>query len=314
MFLDKKQNLILAPMAGISDIPFRKISYDFGADIAVTEMINARGLIEGSKKTYSLMRIDKREINTGIQLFGNDIEIMKRAVEIVCESNLNIKFIDINAGCPAKKVIRGGSGGALLKNLKKLEIMLNSVKSVSNIPVSCKVRIGYDENTISEIVNAIKSSGVKIITIHGRTVKQGFKGKSDLSWIKSFNNDKDMQYIISGDINTPDKAVEIMDKYPKFHVMIGRGALGNPFIFDYIKDLRRNGNYNRVNKEELFKTIRKHYKFMLKVFGDYGVILMRKHIGWYLKGLPGSKKLKDKINKIGEYNDVIRELDKYDRN
>ncbi len=314
MFLDKKQNLILAPMAGISDIPFRKISYDFGADIAVTEMINARGLIEGSKKTYSLMRIDEKEKNTGIQLFGNDMAIMQRAVEIVCESNLNAKFIDINAGCPAKKVIRSGSGGALLKDLKKLEIILNSVKSVSNIPISCKVRIGYSENNIDEIVDAVKSSGVRIITIHGRTVKQGFKGESNLSWIKYFNNDKDMQYIISGDINTPDKAVEIMDKFPESHIMIGRGTLGNPFIFNYIKDLKGSGKYNKVNKEELFKTIRRHYKFMLETFGDYGVILMRKHIGWYLKGLPGAKKLKDKINRLEEYSDVIKELDAYDRN
>ncbi|MCD6246368.1 tRNA-dihydrouridine synthase [candidate division WOR-3 bacterium] len=307
----KNTNLILAPMAGITDMPFRRICNKFGADITVTEMVSARGLIEGSEKSFKLLHIDKDEKNTGIQIFGNDPLVMARAAKIV--SRFNPAFIDINAGCPAKKVIKSGSGGGLLNDLDNFKRVLNAVVENSEVPVTCKTRIGFADDYSDEIIDIIYEAGIRKIAIHGRTVKMGFKGSANYDWCKHINKFHDVRFALNGDIDSPRMAMDLILQYPGTDIMIGRGALGNPFIFEKIKKAILGELINDISYKIWFDTVREHYNLMLEYYGDYGLILMRKHVGWYLKGMRNSKKIKDFIFRSNNYKEIIEVLGEYDR-
>ncbi|NIA22677.1 MAG: tRNA dihydrouridine synthase DusB [Proteobacteria bacterium] len=307
----KNTDLILAPMAGITDMPFRKICGRFGADITVTEMVSARGLVEGSEKSFRLLYIDEDEKRTGIQIFGNDPQVMAKAAKIV--SRYRPEFIDINAGCPAKKVVKNGSGGGLLSDLDNFENVLKAVVENSGVPVTCKTRIGFADDYSDEIIDVIYEAGIRKIAIHGRTVKMGFKGVANYDWCKYIDKFPDVKFVLNGDIDSSQRAMELIERYPESNIMIGRGALGNPFIFEKIKKAMRGEPASDLSYEIWFDTIKEHYDLMLKYYGDYGLILMRKHVGWYLNGMHDSKRIKDFIFRSNNYEEIIEVLRQYDR-
>ncbi len=291
-------------------MPFRKICTENGADIVITEMVSARGLIEGSTKTLRLLYIAE-ENNAGIQIFGHEPLVMAKAAKII--SRYNPLFIDINTGCPAKKVIKSGSGGGLLRELDNMREVLKAVVENSGVPVTCKTRIGFNDDYSDEIIDIIRETGIKTIAVHGRTVKMGFKGIANYNWCKYASKFDDTKFILNGDIDSAPKALSLLSAYPEMDIMIGRGALGNPFIFNDIKKTLEGNTAKEVSFDIWLSIIEKHYKLMLDYYGDYGIILMRKHMGWYLKGMPQSKKIKDFIFRSNDYNEIMKVLQNYDR-
>lgn len=293
--LNIESNLILAPMAGYSDSPYRRIARRFGAGAVISELISADGIIRRNKKTTDLLRFHEDERPIGIQIFGNDVKIMQEASVIVQEWKPD--FIDINLGCSVRRVIKSGSGAALLSNPDQIgEIACNIIKFVS-LPVTAKIRIGIDADTknYAEVVNVLQDSGISFISVHGRTRSQAFRGESDWDIIKEIKIISKIPVIGNGDINSHSEAMSRLNNSGCDAVMIGRGAVGNPWIFcDHIPD-----------EKEFVGQIKEHLDLMLEHYGNSGIILFRKHIAKYIRGLKNSKMLRASLMTANSREEVI---------
>ena len=285
--------LLLAPMEDVSDPPFRAICKEYGADVMFTEFISSEGLIRDAFKSLQKLDIFEYERPIAIQIFGHDINSMRKSTEI-CEK-VNPDFIDINYGCPVKKVTCKGAGAGILKDIPKMVKMTKEIVNSTHLPVTVKTRLGWDDNSkyIVEVAEKLQDVGIKAITIHGRTRKQMYKGEADWSLIAKVKENNRIRIPVfgNGDVDCAQSAKQKKEKYGVDGIMIGRGAIGYPWIFNEIKHFLKTGELlNKPNLKERINICRKHLKFSIKWKGEVlGIVETRRHYSNYFKNIPNFK-------------------------
>lgn len=308
-----ENKVFLSPMAGVTDLPFRLICKEQNCGMLYTEMINAKALCYDDENTKKMLRIEEDEHPIAVQIFGSEPEYMGRATEIMNEYPNEI--LDINMGCPAPKVIRNGDGSALMKNPKLAEEVLKAVVKKSKKPVTLKIRKGWDDNTVNavEIAKIAEACGISALAIHGRTREQYYSGKADWDIITEIKENISIPVIGNGDVFTIQDAINMLDKTNCDAIMIGRGAQGNPWIFKRINHYMQTGEIlPEPTLDEKINTAIKHLRLAVEEHGEYiAVREMRKHVAWYLKGLKNSARVRDEVNKIESYEEVINKLNMY---
>lgn len=313
--IELKNNVVLAPMAGITDIAFRTICKSFGAGLVYTEMVSAKGLYYKDIKTKQLMKINKGERPVALQIFGSDPDVMSFVVENYINERKDIDIIDINMGCPAPKIVKSGDGCSLMKNPLLAGQIINKIKKVSLKPVTAKFRSGWDTNNINavEFAKILEYNGVDLIAVHGRTREQYYSGNADYSIIKDVKSNVTIPVIGNGDIFNPEDAVKMIDETNCDGVMIGRGILGNPWlIMNTIRVLNNENNLYEVTPEDRIEMLKKHVKMLSDELDEKIALLeMRKHAGWYIKGMKNSSEIRNKINKITKSEDLFDLLNIY---
>ena len=290
-----KNNIFLAPMAGVSDLAFRIICDRFGAGLSYTEMVSAKALSFGDKKTNTLM--DTKDLPTAVQLFGSDSKVMAEAVPEVEKFGL---FTDINMGCPAPKIAGNGEGSALMRDLDKAEGIIGAICDKATKPVTVKMRSGWDESSINavELARIAESCGVAAITVHGRTREQYYSGKADRNIIRKVAESVSIPVIANGDIFCAEDAKSMLDETGAAAVMIGRGSQGNPWIFRQISEYFESGRVETIpSPEERIAMAMEHITLLCSIKGEYkGIREARKHASWYIKGIKGAAQLRNNIN------------------
>lgn len=305
--------VFLSPMAGVTDLPFRLICKEKGCGMLYTEMINAKALCYDDENTKKMLKIEDEEHPIAVQIFGSEPEFMGKAAAIMNEYPNEI--LDINMGCPAPKVIKNGDGSALMRNPKLASEVLSSVVKNSKKPVTLKIRKGWDDDSVNavEIAKIAEQCGISALAIHGRTREQFYSGKADWDIIEQIKQTINIPVIGNGDVFEVEDAVNMLEKTKCDAIMIGRGAQGNPWIFKRINHYMETGQIlPEPTLEERITTAIKHMNLAVAEHGEYVAVReMRKHIGWYLKGLKNSAKYRDQINKITDYKEVIAMLEEY---
>jgi len=304
--------LYLAPLAGITDSPFRRLCKKYGADVLCTEMISSRGIFYKDKKTNELLSFRDEEQPIGIQLFGSEPEIMAYAAKTVEE--LKPAFIDINMGCPMPKIVNNGDGCALMKDLVLAgKVTEETVKAVK-CPVTVKFRAGYSKDTINaeEFAKVMQESGASRITVHPRTREQLYSGEADWSIIAKVKQSVNIPVIGNGDIFSPESAEKMIRETNCDGLMIARGALGNPFIFRYIKNYFETGSYTSIpDVERLSEALWQVREMCEEKPEKIAVPEARKHLAWYIKGLRGSAKVRNEIMKAQTYEQICHIVSEY---
>lgn len=305
--------IVSAPMAGITDSPFRRICREKGAAAVFTEMISADGIVQQNKRTLDYLFFRDEERPIGFQLFGSDAGIIAQAVEIVAPYKPD--FIDLNFGCPVKKVVKRNAGSALMRDVPTLQKMAEAAVRTSPVPVFAKIRKGWDASFINavDVAKLLEQIGVSALTIHPRTKAEQFRGHSDWSFIRKIKEEISIPVIGSGDVFSAEDAKQMLDETGCDLVMIGRASLGNPWIFEQAHRFLESGEMlPPPNSEERLEVIHRHLRGIIELRGPvHGVREMRKHIGWYLKGLPDNSKIKTDIYKLTTENQVIECLSSY---
>jgi len=305
--------VFLAPMAGVTDMPFRVLCKEQGAGLVYTEMVSAKGMHYNSERTYRIAEINPEEKPCAIQIFGSDPGIM---AEIAAElNNSEADIIDINMGCPTPKITKNGEGSALMKTPDLAGKIVKSVVNATSKPVTVKIRMGWDEENINavEIGNIAEENGARAVTIHGRTRQQFYSGKADWSIIKKLKQALSIPVIGNGDIFSPEDAARMFNETGCDAVMIGRGARGNPWIFKRTLHFLNTGVLlPEPSFEEKIKTTIRHMEMLIDSTDErFGVLEMRKHIAWYLKGMRNSSYVKDRIFKLTNKDDITAVLNDY---
>lgn len=311
-----KNKIVLAPMAGISNSAFRTIVKEMGCGLIVSEMVSDKAIYYGSKKTIDMLYMTDFERPISQQIFGSDKESFVYAAKYI-EENMKPDIIDINMGCPVPKVaLRAQAGSALLKSPDKVYEIVKAVVEAVKVPVTVKIRSGWDSNNINavEIAKVIEKAGASAITVHGRTRAQGYSGKADWNIIKEVKEKVSIPVIGNGDITSAYDAEKMLKETKCDAVMIGRGVLGNPFLIKECVDYLEKGILpKKVTKKEKIEMLKKHFKYLLKIKPEKTALLeMRTHAAYYLKGLEGASPVKQKIMKTTnkeEFLEVIKEYE-----
>lgn len=310
-----QNNVFLAPMAGVTDLPFRVLCKDQNCGMVYTEMVSAKGLMYDNEKTGLLLEIDEREHPVAAQLFGSDPDILAEMAKKVEQTPVDV--IDINMGCPALKITRNGEGSALMKNPEKIGDIVYKVARAIKKPLTIKIRKGFDDQTINavKIAKIAEEAGVSAIAIHGRTREAFYSGSADWDIIKDVKQAVSVPIIGNGDIAQPEDARKMIDHTGCDAVMIGRGAQGNPWIFSRTTHYLETGELLAVpTVEERISTALYHAEMILKHKGSYiGIRQMRSHLAWYIKGLPKASQMRGTINKIEDLEELKSVLWKYAR-
>ena len=308
-----ENEVFLAPMAGVTDLAFRLICKEYGSGLLYTEMINAKALCYDDEKTKGMLKIEEEEHPVAVQIFGSEPEFIAGATEILNEHSNEI--LDINMGCPAPKVVKNGDGSALMKTPQLAAKVIEAAAKKSKKPVTVKFRKGWDDDSINavEFAKMAEASGAQAITIHGRTRAQYYSGTADWDIIEEIKNVVKIPVIGNGDIVTIEDAINIRKKTGCDAIMIGRGAQGNPWIFNRINHYMKTGEIlPEPTAEEKIRTAIKHFTLAIKEDGEYVAVReMRKHLGWYLKGMKKSARLRDEINKLESADEVVGRLEAY---
>lgn len=304
---------ILAPMAGVTDLPFRLLCKEQGAGLLCMEMVSAKAILYNNKNTKALLEIDPRETPVSLQLFGSDPEIMSEMAKRIEE--LPFDILDINMGCPVPKVVNNGEGSALMKNPKLAGEIIRKTAAAIKKPVTVKIRKGFDESNVNavEMARVAEGSGAAAVAVHGRTREQYYSGKADWSIIREVKKKVHIPVIGNGDVTSPEAARRMFEETGCDGIMIGRGAQGNPWIFHQMNTFFESGRLEeKPDKEQLKKMIRKHARLQLEIKGDYiGMREMRKHVAWYTSGYPHSAKLRamsNEITKLSELDTLLEKL------
>ncbi|MEW8973608.1 MAG: tRNA dihydrouridine synthase DusB [Tissierellaceae bacterium] len=303
-------NIFLAPMAGITDLSFRTICREKGAGLVFTEMVSAKGLYYKDKGTEMLTKIGNSERPVGIQIFGSDPKIMASIVEKDLNLREEIDIIDINMGCPAPKIVKNQDGSALMKDPKLIREILKNVIKVSKKPVTIKIRMGWDSNMINgiDIAKIAEEEGVSALTIHGRTRDMFYSGKADWDFIAKVKESVSIPVIGNGDVFEPQDGIDLMNHTRCDAIAIGRGAMGNPWIFERIQNLMEEKADRVPNVKEIIDMAIRHLDMVCEMKGErVGIREMRKHLAWYLKGMKNSNEVKNKIN-MAESREMVKGL------
>ena len=305
--------LLLAPMEDVSDPPFRALCKEQGADVVYTEFISSEGLIRNAAKSTKKLDIYTKERPVGIQIFGSNLDSMLGAVDIVEKTNPDI--IDINYGCPVKKVVCKGAGAGILKDIPLMVSLTKEIVKRTSLPVTVKTRLGWDEKSIKivEVAERLQDVGIKAISIHGRTRAQMYKGDADWTQIAAIKNNQRMHIPVfgNGDVNSPEKAKEMRDDFGLDGAMIGRASIGNPWFFDQVKHYLNTGN----KKEEpgisdKARMAKRHLEMAVKWKGEVlGVLETRRHYGNYFKGVANFKETKSRILNEKDPIKIFQELE-----
>lgn len=314
--IEIKNKVVLAPMAGISNYAFIKICEEMGLGYAVTELISSEGIVRGNKKTFEMLKgIENLTIPIAIQLFGSNEEVMAKAAKVINERYPK-SIIDINMGCPVPKVsVRASSGSGLLKNPEKVFKIVSSIVEAVDVPVTVKIRSGWDHNSINavEIAKICEKAGASLITIHGRTRSDGYSGKVDLEIIKKVKSSVKIPVIGNGDIKDIYSAKKMIEETLVDGIMIGRGALGNPWLLKEINEYLENGKIiEKPTLNEKIDIAIKHINYLLEIKKEKTVLLeSRTNLAYYLKGLKNSNETKNIIYTLANIDDIIDLLIKY---
>lgn len=313
-----KNQVALAPMAGISNPSYIKICEEMGVGYAVTELISAEAIVRDNKKTFDMLKgIDTLNIPLAIQIFGSDASTMAKAAKIITDLYQNV-LIDINMGCPVPKVaVKSQAGSALLKDYQKIKEIIEAVVEAVDVPVTVKIRSGWDENSINavEVARVCEEAGARAIAIHARTRSQGYSGKADWNIIKEVKKAVKIPVIGNGDVTSCYLAKKMLEETGCDAVMIGRGVLGNPWLIrDCVKYLEDNTLPLEVTNKEKIAMMRRHYELLCEDKGEVAANLeIRSHILYYLKGMPDSKVMKNKICQCKSKEEIFKSLEEYEK-
>ena len=306
-----KNNVILAPMAGVTDLPFRLLCKEQGAGLLCMEMVSAKAIYYNNKNTETLMQIEPEERPVSLQLFGSDPVIMSEMAKRIEDRPFDI--LDINMGCPVPKVVNNGEGSALMKNPGLVRKIVTSVSKAIKKPLTVKIRKGFDENNINavEIAKIIEDSGAAAVAVHGRTRQQYYSGKADWDIIRQVKEAVSIPVIGNGDVDSPQKAKRLLEETGCDGIMVGRAAEGNPWIFREISHYLDTGELlPHPALEEVKEMILRHARLQLEYKGEYtGMREMRKHVAWYTAGFPHSARLRGAVNEIESMEQLMVLLD-----
>ena len=296
--LELENNIFLAPMAGVTDLPFRILCKEMGCGLVYSEMVSAKGILYDNKNTTELLEIDPKERPVAVQLFGSDPEILGAMAKKIEQYPIDI--IDVNMGCPAPKIVKNGEGSCLMKTPELVGRIVKSLVESQSKPVTIKFRKGFDDDHVNavEIAKIAEANGASAVAVHGRTREQYYSGKADWDIIKQVKEAVNIPVIGNGDVFTPQDAKNLLEHTGCDAIMVGRGAQGNPWIFKRILHYLQTGELlpEPTTEERVEKALR-HAQMLIDYKGEYiGVREMRKHMAWYMKGMPGAAELRGKLN------------------
>ena len=296
--LELENNVFLAPMAGVTDLPFRILCKEMGCGLVYSEMVSAKGILYDNKNTTELLEVDPKERPVAVQLFGSDPEILGAMAKKI--EPYPIDIIDVNMGCPAPKIVKNGEGSCLMKTPELVGKIVKSLVESQSKPVTIKFRKGFDDDHINavEIAKIAEANGASAVAVHGRTREQYYSGKADWDIIKQVKAAVNIPVIGNGDVFSPEDAKNLLDHTGCDAIMVGRGAQGNPWIFKRILHYLETGELlPEPTAEERVEKALRHSQMLIDYKGEYiGVREMRKHMAWYMKGLPGAAELRGKLN------------------
>jgi len=296
--LELADNLLLAPMAGITNLQMRLLARDQGASLCFTEMVSVNGLVRDGRKSFELMRSCKEDRPLGVQLFGDDPELLAEGARL---SGSYADLIDINMGCPVKKVVGGGAGSALLQSPEKIRAIVRSVRKATSLPLTVKIRSGWSHETVNYLLvgRIAEDEGADAVTLHPRTRGQMFEGLSDWSHITALKKSLRIPVLGSGDLFTAADVLKMLQQTGCDGLMIARGALGNPWIFSQSKALRNGAEPLPLSPGEIFAVAARHLELLIAAIGErFAVREMRKHLCWYVRGLSGAAHFRGAVNRL----------------
>jgi tRNA-dihydrouridine synthase B len=297
---------ILAPLAGYTDLPFRSVVKKFGADLTVSEMLSSNAIVHGSAKTLHMIEKSPNENPYSVQIAGAEVDVVKKAVEILNEQD-GIDIIDLNCGCPVPKIVSHGSGSSLLLNLPLMGEIIKTIKDTSNKSLtSVKIRLGFEKKNHIDIAKVVEDSGADFLAVHGRTRAGKFSAPVDYDAIREIKEAIKIPVIANGDIDSYEKAQWVLEHTGADGVMIGRGAIGAPWIFHQLKH-----GTKFIDNKIKHAIIMEHFDKMVEFYGAYGVVLFRKHTHTYSKGYRGASQLRESVNHIADIKEYRDLLDKF---
>lgn len=311
--LEFKSNVFLAPMAGVTDIAFRGLCVEMGCGLVYTEMISAKGLFYNSNNTQEMLQVSEEEKPVAVQIFGNDPHIMAKACDYF-NNREDICIVDINMGCPVPKIVKNGEGSALMKNPKLSAEIVREVKKASVKPVTVKFRKGFSQNEINAVdfAKEMEQAGAEAVTVHGRTREQMYQGNADWDIIRQVKENVKIPVIGNGDVFSVEAAIKISEKTNCDAIMVARGAQGNPWLFRQIAQGLNNEEVTYPTDAEKLQMCLRHLELSYHYYGeDRAVREMRKHIGWYIKGVKNCTEIKNSVNTEKRIDNVFNILKEY---
>jgi len=295
--------IVIAPMAGVSNEAFRTIAKEFGAGLIYTEMISDKAICFSDKKTLNMTRMAETEHPLSMQLFGHDLDSMVKAAKYLDE-HTDCDIIDINMGCPVKKIVSAGSGSALMKDPEHIRLIVSEIVKAVKKPVTVKIRAGWNNKNFNcvEVAKIIEEAGASAIAVHGRTKEEMYSGKADWTWVKKVKEAVNIPVIGKGDITTADEAIRRMQETGCDAVMIGRGVLGDPWMIRELSEKLQGKQSEKISADEKLDWVLEHARRLMKVKGEVTAMKeMRGHACWYIQGLPFNNRMKDLLAKICTY-------------